>query len=185
MSEVTVQIIKDFQGESPGQRALFQVLADLNSSAVTYAHPAIFTVEEGLAIDLPSRIPGQHGKSLLLCAEPDSSLWLVVAREDMRVDLKALARQVGVKRFSFAKPEVMLEVLGVTPGSATPFALMHDRARRLRVIIDDRFLNGKDAVFHPLDNRYSTVIGVQDLLGFIRHVHQEPMILTLENRHVA
>ncbi len=185
MSGSVVQILPSFQGESPAQQALFQMLSDLNINAITYQHPPIFTVEEGLKLDLPSQIPGQHGKSLLLRAEPDDSLWLVVAREDMRVDLKAVARQVGVKRFSFAKPEIMLDVLGVMPGSATPFALLHDTQRRVRVIVDQRFTQGHTAVFHPLENRFSTILRVADLLRFIRHVHTEPMLLSVEGVDAA
>ena len=39
------------------------------------------------------------------------SLWLVVAREELDIDLNALSRQIGAPRFSFATPETMVAAL--------------------------------------------------------------------------
>ena len=52
---------------------------------------------------------------------------LVVAREELSVDLNALAKQIGAPRFSFGKTERMTELLRVPPGSVNPFAVMNDR----------------------------------------------------------
>ena len=38
---------------------------------------------------------------------------LVVAKDDTRVDLKALAKRLGAGRFSFGKAELLEAVLGV------------------------------------------------------------------------
>lgn len=181
MASAAIREVSGFTGESEAQTALFAALAALDIATLTYAHPAIFTVEEGLALDLPAHIPGQHGKSLFLVT-PTGDLWLVVACEDTRVDLKTLAQNLGVKRFSFAKPETMIEVLGVAPGSATPFALLHDTQRRVRVVVEDRFRAAKQCVFHPLDNRYSTVISVEDLYRFLQSLKLELHTLPLAKK---
>ena len=42
--------------------------------------------------------------------------------EDKGVDLKVLPRNIGSARLSFGKPELLVQMLGVVPGSVTPFA---------------------------------------------------------------
>jgi Ala-tRNA(Pro) deacylase len=168
----------DFKGVTPAQDALFAIFAQHNIPVKTYSHPAIFTVEEGIALNLPALIEGQHGKSLFLKAE-DGTLWLVVAQEDGRVDLKSLAKTLHIKRFSFSKPEIMVEILGVTPGSATPFALLNDTNRQVRLVFDERFLSAEWCVFHPLDNRYSSAIRTTDLLKLFALWGYAPEIISV------
>ena len=174
-----VEIVKmdAFDSFAPDQLALLEVFSALGIAHETWSHPPIFTVEEGIRLDLPGRIPGRHGKSLFLTC-PKTGLWLAVAAEETRADLKKLAAAVGAKRFSFAKPEKMVEILGVTPGSATPFALMNDAGRVVQVVVDAA-LAAEKCVFHPLKNNASTVISSKDLLRFIKHFGYTPQVLEL------
>ncbi len=183
MTNSLIRELPDFKGETAAQKGLFAYFGTHEITSRTYAHPAIFTVDEGLALDLPSLIDGQHGKSLFLTTpakgDKQGEFWLVVACEDTRVDLKGLAARLGVKRFSFAKPEAMKEILSVTPGSATPFALLNDGQGRVQVVVEERFKESQYCVFHPLDNRFSTVIKTADLLRFIKSLGIVPHILAL------
>ena len=174
-----IEKISDFNHFSENQQQVFTVLNRLQIPQQTYRHPAIFTVEEGHAFDLSVHLPGQGGKSLLLTTK-DNQLWLVVACEETRVNLKALSDRLGVKRFSFAKPDVMLDVMGVTPGSATPFALINDVQRKLNLVLDEAFLKAEKCVFHPLRNDHSTIIAVKDLLKFCDFQGYQVQILSLE-----
>ena len=70
---------------------------------------------------LRGALPGGHCKSLFL-KDKKGGLWLVVVLEERRVDLKRLADALGAPRFSFGSAELLHEVLGVRPGSVTPFA---------------------------------------------------------------
>jgi len=162
----------------PVQQALFALLDQQGIFSETWAHPPIFTVQEGEELKLHEHIPGQGGKSLLL-KNKASELWLVVACDSTRVDLKGLSDRLQTKRFSFASPEIMLEVLGVTPGSATPFALMNDKEHKINVVVDKNFLDHEECVFHPLENRWSTVIKVADLLEFLKNLGYQPHVLEL------
>lgn len=173
-----IKKLSDFSCFDDSQQALLGLFRQLGIPHETYAHPPIFTVEEGDALGLHDHIPGQGGKSLLLTTK-QGELWLVVACDDTRVDLKALSDALQTKRFSFAKPEIMLEVMGVTPGSATPFALMNDRQKRLRVVLDRKFLAHRQCTFHPLSNAYSTVVTVDDLQKFMKHLGYEPIVMDL------
>jgi len=116
---------------------LFTRLDALGIAHRTYTHPPVFTVEEAKA--LRGSLPGGHCKSLFL-KDKKGGLWLVVALEECRVDLKALADRIGAPRFSFGAPELLYEVLGIRPGSVTPFAAANDTGGRVSVVLQRAML---------------------------------------------
>lgn len=161
---------------------LFARLAELGIAATTVEHEPVFTVAESGKLE--REIPGAHTKNLFLKDE-DGDLFLVVAMSTTRVDLKALARTLGAGRFSFGKPELLMEALGVPPGSVTAFAVINDEARRVRVVIDSELMKHDSINCHPLENTATTNIGRDDLLRFIRACGHEPRIATLGGARAA
>src|SRR5204863_5157313 len=89
---------------------LFARLHSLGIAHKTYTHPPVFTVADAVA--LRGQLPGGHCKSLFL-KDKKGGLWLVVALEERRIDLKRLADALGAPRFSFGNAELLYEVLGV------------------------------------------------------------------------
>ncbi|MDJ0511885.1 MAG: prolyl-tRNA synthetase associated domain-containing protein [Methyloceanibacter sp.] len=156
---------------------LLAYLDQLGIASETVEHEPLFTVEQSKA--LRGVIPGAHTKNLFL-RDKDGRFVLVVAKEDTKVDLKGLAKQLGCGRFSFGKPEQMLVVLGVEPGSVTALALMHDGSSALSaVVIDEALMAHREVNCHPLDNRATTRLSIADLLLFMRACGHEPIILPL------
>lgn len=159
-----------------GRRDLFEKLEALGIATETAEHAPLFSVEDSRA--LRGEIPGGHTKNLFLKCKK-GSLWLVVAHEETRVDLKDLAKRLGAGRFSFGNQQLLGEVLGVPPGAVTPFALINDGERRLGVVLDRALLGFDRLNFHPLDNSATTGIARDDLLVFIRACGHEPVVLDL------
>ncbi len=151
-------------------------LAGLGIETETVEHPAVFTVAESSALE--RRLPGGHTKNLFLKDRRDR-LFLVVALGHARIDLKALHRRLGCERLSFGRPELLMEVLGVTPGSVTPFALINDTACRVTVILDTDMMRYERLNYHPLANTATTGIARDDLLRFIRSCGHEPRIVAV------
>jgi len=161
---------------------LFSFLDRLGISYETIEHPPIFTAKEGL--EWRDKIPGLHCKNLFLKDEK-CGLWLVVMPAEKRADLGRIARCAGAPRFSFAKPDVMVEVLGVTPGSATPFALLNDTEKRVTVIVDEDILRSETMTVHPLRNTASTTLSPTDFLKFVKALAYEPLILSCGREQVG
>ena len=156
---------------------LFARLDALGITHRTYTHPPVFTVAEAAA--LRGELPGGHCKSLFL-KDKKGGLWLVVALEERRVDLKALAAVLGAPRFSFGNPELLYEVLGVRPGSVTPFALANDPEQRVAVVLDKAMLEYDPLNYHPLENDRTTAVSPADLLRFIAACGHRPRIVDLD-----
>ena len=153
------------------QEELFAVFGRLGIAQETVEHPAIYTAEEGRRFH--GQIPGLACKNLFL-KDKKGQIWLVCMPAEKRAHLAQLERAIGSARLSFAKPELLMEVLAITPGSVTPFALMNDRDHRTRVVLDSAMLQAGLVNFHPLRNTASTALQAEDLLRFIKELGFDP-----------
>jgi len=158
---------------------LFARLDALGIAHQTHTHPPVFTVEEAKA--LRGTLPGGHCKSLFL-KDRKGGLWLVVTLEECRVDLKALADALGAPRFSFGSAELLYEVLGVRPGSVTPFAAVNDLARRVTVVLQRAMLEHDPLNYHPLENDRTTAVAPGDLVRFLEAGGHPPVVADIPER---
>ena len=158
------------------QQALFEMLDALGIVTETHRHRPVFTVEESK--DLRGTLPGAHFKSLFL-KDKKGALWLVVALEDRRLDLKALAPVIGAARLSFGSAERLDAHLGVVPGAVTPFALINDADGVVNVVFDAAMMDAEIANFHPLSNDATTAIAPGDLRRFAESTGHAPAIVDL------
>lgn len=156
------------------ETALLARLERLGIAYTRHAHAPVFTVDEARA--LRGALPGGHAKNLFLKDKKDR-LFLVVAEEDAAIDMKALERLLGAARLSFGRAELMAEVLGVAPGSVTPFAAMNAAPGRLTVALD-RHLMGFDPVnFHPMRNDATLALAPGDLVAFLASSGHVPVAI--------
>jgi Ala-tRNA(Pro) deacylase len=154
---------------------LFAFLDRLGIAHATVTHPPLFTVEESRA--LRGTIPGGHSKNLFL-RDKKGALFLVTALEDATIELKSLHRTLGANgRFSFGSAELMLETLGIEPGSVTPFAALNDTGHRVTVVLDAAMMEHARINFHPLRNTMTTTIARDDLVRFLTATGHPPRIV--------
>jgi Ala-tRNA(Pro) deacylase len=157
---------------------LFALLDRLGIPHPTVSHAALFTVEQSRA--LRGQIPGGHTKNLFL-KDKRGEFYLVVAQEDAAIALKSLHHRLGAGRFSFGSPQALRELLGVEPGSVTPFAAINDTAGRVRVVLDAAMLAHEVLNFHPLVNTMTTSIPRAGLLEFLAVTGHEPQVESISD----
>ena len=146
---------------------LLTLLSSLGIPFTRYDHKAVFTCEESEGLETP--IPGAHTKQLLMKGKRTDKLLLAIVMHDKRVDTRALAKEYGDQSFSFASPELLLELLGVTPGSVTPFGLFHDASHRITVIVDEDAWKMNQFRFHPMTNTATLTIDQKGFEAFLKH----------------
>jgi Ala-tRNA(Pro) deacylase len=156
---------------------LFAYLDQLGIAHRTVTHPPLFTVEQSQA--LRGQIAGGHTKNLFLKAKSSTkigALFLVVALEDARIDLKHLHQRLGTGRFSFGSAELLHETLGVVPGAVTPFAAINDTMLSVTVVLDAAMMRHETLNYHPLENTRTTAIARDDLVKFLTATGHVPRI---------
>ena len=159
------------------ETALLARLERLGIAYTRHAHAPVFTVDEARA--LRGALPGGHAKNLFL-KDKKGRIFLVSAEAHARIDLKRLHERIGASgRLSFGSAELLMEKLGVTPGSVTAFAVINDRAGDVTMVLDATLASGEDVNFHPLINTATLRVSRDDLLAFFRNTGHEPLIVDL------
>lgn len=144
---------------------LFALLTELQIPYERHEHPAVFTIED-CEILKEMNLPGIEAKSLFLRNEKGTEHYLVVVSGPKRLNLKELGVNLGAK-LSFASPERLMKYLGVTPGSVSPFALMNDTEKTVKVYLDSDVFAHEQVQFHPLINTATLVLSAKDMLKFM------------------
>jgi Ala-tRNA(Pro) deacylase len=144
------------------------VYATLDALGITYesyAHPPVFTAEEADKHWAP--IPATPVKNLFLRNKKGDRHYLVILEISKQADLRQLVKLVGDDRLSFGSPERLMAMLGLTPGSVSPFGLIHDTKHAVRVLVDDDLRRKDRLIFHPNINTASLTISVADFEKFL------------------
>jgi Ala-tRNA(Pro) deacylase len=132
-----------------------------------YEHPPVATAEEGERYW--AGIQATHSKNLFLRNQKGDRHYLLIVRHSTRVDLKRVATQIGDGKLSFASPERLLKYLGVTPGSVSPFGLINDVDRAVRLFLDRDLETAARVSFHPNINTVTVALAREDFLRFLAH----------------
>jgi Ala-tRNA(Pro) deacylase len=140
-------------------------LQELGIPFTRHEHPPVATVEEANAHW--AGIDATHCKNLFLRNQKGNRHYLVVLTASKRADLKALADQIGDGKLSFASPERLMTCLGLTPGSVSPFGLIHDREHAVRVVLDRDFQTAARLAFHPNINTLTFAVAAADFRKFL------------------
>ena len=140
-------------------------LAELGIAYTRHEHPPVATVEE--AEPHWADIDATHCKNLFLRNQKGTRHYLVVILHSKKADLRAVADQIGDGKLSFASPERLLAHLGLTPGSVSPFGLIHDRDHVVHVALDRDFQTATRLAFHPNINTRTYTVTVADFMKFL------------------
>ena len=150
----------------PAESPVYDALTRLNIAWERHEHPPVFTVEE--AQQHWASIPATHCKNLLLRNKKGTTHYLVIVESSKRVDINALTTKLGEDRLSFASPDRLAKHLGLTPGSVSPFGLLHPGARDVRVVLDADLRQAEKVAFHPNVNTATIVLAWSDFEKFLQ-----------------
>lgn len=164
----------------PWTRAdLLAELARVGIEATTHDHRAVFTVAE--SEDVKNHLPGTHSKNLFV-KDKKGRIFLISAESHAAIDLKTVSAKIGASgRVSFCRAEQLAELLGVQPGSVTPFGIVNDHDRLVTVILDESLMQNELLNFHPLENTATTAIRRDDLVRFLTHCGHPPQIVAVSD----
>ncbi len=157
---------------------LMSFFEELGIKVTTVDHEPVFTVAE--SGDLHDRIPGGHTKNLFV-KDKKGRLFLITTLHDAEIDLKKVHQIVGAQgRVSFGNADLLMEVLGVEPGSVTPFSLINDRdEQRVTAVFDAAMMKHDILNYHPLKNDATTSIAADDLIKFAEACGYDPQVLAV------
>ncbi len=144
---------------------MFAALDALGIRYERYEHPPIASAAD--AEPHWAGIDAVHCKNLFLRNQKGTRHYLVIIPHWKRADLRAVATQIGDGKLSFGSPERLMTHLGVTPGSVSPFGLIHDAAHAVHVCLDRDLRTDGRISFHPNINTATLVLAFADFERFL------------------
>jgi Ala-tRNA(Pro) deacylase len=160
------------------EETLFARLDLLRIAHRTERHKPVFTVAE--SAEVKAQMPGGHTKNLFL-KDKKGALFLLCAIAETKIDLNAVSRLVGASgRFSFGAGALLVEKLGVPPGSVTLFALINDPECAVTLILDDALYRHDPVNFHPLRNDATTAINAEGMARFVESLGRTPIRIAFD-----
>lgn len=163
--------------EMKGEADLYALFRAHDIGWAHHTHPPLHTVEESQA--LRGDLAGAHVKNMFL-KDRKGGLWLVTCREDRRIRIRDLEKEIGAQKCSFARPDLLWEALGVTPGAVTPFALINDPGHRVRVVLDRQMCAEDPINAHPLHNEATTTVSAAGFRRFFEITGHDPLMVDFD-----
>lgn len=144
---------------------VYEVLDALNIEYDVIHHDAVYTVADVKNSNLDFDAVGC--KNLFLKDNKGKNHFLVIVEYDKNVDLEQLGIQNGWGRLGFASERRLMDYLGLSHGSVSPFGLLNNKDHSVKVIVDDCLVNGKKLSFHPNVNTVTVTLSSDDLMKFL------------------
>ena len=170
-----------------------QLYERLNASAVAYRcfkHARVFTVAESHALARSATggsVPGVAIRNLFV-RDRKRRFFLLCLLSEQRLDLKALSQgadgeRLGMTgRLSFANPQDLKRLLGVTPGAVNPFAVTFDEEGAVSLVLDASIAESPCFNAHPMRNDRSIALSGADFLRFLAHNGRKAFLFDFARR---
>ncbi|RRD59356.1 prolyl-tRNA synthetase associated domain-containing protein [Tannerella forsythia] len=150
-----------------GDPRLYALLEELDIKFEYLEHPPAPTIE--IAKQYWAGHDAKHCKNLFFRNHKGNRHYLVILDCDCSMDIHAIEKRLGQGKLTFASEKRMIKYLGVTPGSVTPFGLIHDETHHVHVFLDRNLQKASRLSFHPCINTASIIISNNDFVRFMDH----------------
>jgi Ala-tRNA(Pro) deacylase len=148
-----------------GDTKLYNLLDELSIQYQYIEHPPAPTIQ--IAKQYWEKYDAKHCKNLFFRNHKGNRHFLVLLDCDQNMDIHSIEQLLKQGKLSFASQERLMNYLGLTPGSVTPFGLINDKEHHVHVFLDTTLQQAERLSFHPCINTASLIIQRNDLIRFL------------------
>lgn len=153
----------DTSNRLPQEISVYNLLDKYNISYTRADHKHADTMED--CDEISKALGVRICKNLFLCNRQKTNFYLLLLPDNKQFKTKELSHQINSARLSFASSNDMVEMLNVTPGSASILALMNDISNKVTLLIDEDVLRFEYIGCHPCINTSSLKIKTSDIVN--------------------
>ena len=152
----------------------------LNSIGIQFKiveHEAAYTTEEA-----DKYIEGHDGvrtKTMFICNKKKTNYYMIIMDDSKRLDMNKFKEIVSEKQMKMASEEALKEKLGVKPGMVSPFGLLNNDEKDVKIYMDKEIITEEIMTFHPNDNTKTLFITTKDLFKYFENIGYELNIIEL------
>ena len=129
-------------------------------------HKAVYSMDDLKDVKLPYR--EGNAKNLFVRDDKKKNYYLIMVREEKRVNLSLFRKEFNTRPLTFASSEDLERILCLYPGAVSPLGLFNDNERKVKFYLDDDFYDEDIIGMHPNDNTASLWLKVKDLKDIIK-----------------
>ncbi len=149
------------------KQEIYEYLKNKNIQHKITEHEAVYNMEELAQIDIP--YPEAVAKNLFVRDDKKKNYYLIVVKDDKKVNLKEFRLKNKTRPLSFASEQDLFDIMGLRPGSVTPFGILNDDGRKVSAFIDRDFMELPGFIgVHPNDNTATVWLKTEDLIGLLK-----------------
>ena len=152
-------------------KSLYDILEQQGIDFERRDHDPVFTVEDVNKILPP--MAGTKTKNLFLRDNKGKRHFLVVTNDEKQVDLKCLHKETNSTRLSFASPERLQRLLGISPGAVSLLALINDKDHGVELFFDRELWSCELFQCHPLVNTSTLILPRKGIETFVNTTGHE------------
>ncbi|PKP19291.1 MAG: prolyl-tRNA editing protein [Bacteroidetes bacterium HGW-Bacteroidetes-21] len=154
-----------------GDPRVYETLEKLNIPFGYYEHPPVPTIDE--ALKYWKDIEAAHCKNLFFRNHKGDRHYLVVFHYLHQMNVKVLETMLKQGKLSFASDWRLKKYLNIEPGSISPFGLIHDTEKHVKLFLDENLQHYDRLSFHPNLNTASLVVSKSDLIRYLEATGNE------------
>ena len=124
-------------------------------------------------------IEGVRTKTMFLTNKKKTDYYLLIMDDKKRLNMELFGDIVQSKRIKMASPDSLNEKMMLPPGVVSPFGLLNNKEKDIKVYFDREIMSEKRMSFHPNTNEKTIFIDTTDLTKFIEEMSYEVNIIDL------
>ena len=152
-------------------------LKELGIEFLIVEHEPALTTEQ--ADNFIEGISGVRTKTMFLTNKKKTAFYLVIMDDSKRLDMDAFKEIAGEKQIKMASSATLDEKMKLPPGVVSPFGLLNNVDRDIKVYFDKEIMGEERMSFHPNTNEKTIFISTNDLLSFLDNIGYEANIVEL------
>lgn len=152
-------------------------LKELNIDYDIVEHEPALTTEQA-----DKFIEGKEGvrtKTMFLTNKKKRNFYLVIMDDYKRLDMNKFKELVKEKQIKLASEEILYEKMKLAPGVVSPFGLLNNDDKDIKIYIDKEIVNEEIMTFHPNTNEKTMFLKTIDLFRYFDDIGYEVNIVEL------
>ncbi|MGF3183617.1 prolyl-tRNA synthetase associated domain-containing protein [Facklamia sp. P12945] len=129
--------------------------------------PALTTAQADAFIE---GIDGVRTKTMFLTNKKKTEFYLLIMDDQKQLDMNQLKELIKANKIRMASAESLKEKMQLPPGVISPFGLLFNEDKDIKVYFDNEIMSQDRMSFHPNTNEKTIFIKTQDLLRFIEAI---------------
>ncbi|KAH8741197.1 hypothetical protein FG386_000104 [Cryptosporidium ryanae] len=128
----------------------------------------------------------EFAKNLLIKPKNSDNLYLIMAHHQTDTKMKNMGDILGINanKLRLAEEDLMKDLLSVKKGSLSPLSLISEKSKNIMIYFDEKLKN-KNVFVHPLTNKESFSIKIDDVVKYVESCGKKITWFSMDNIELA